>query len=565
MTFSGASLLWLLILVLPALGLFLWWSARVRRRLITRFISARLMPALVAGLSPRRETFRNVLIVAAIGSLIVALAGPQWGYQLEEVQQRGLDIVVAVDTSRSMLAEDIAPNRLTRAKYAALDLMRQARSDRLGLVAFSGTAFLQCPLTIDDSAFRRSVEFLDTTTLPQGGTALAEAIRIAQTAFKEGDNHKVLVLFTDGEDHDSSAIEAAERAAAAGMKIFTIGLGSTEGELLRIKGAQGQADYVRDPEGNVVKSRLNEDLLRRIATVGNGFYLPLRGAKVVETLYEKGLAPLPKSESQEKWVRRPRERYHWPLALSLVLLVIEMLFPERKREKRKSSSTATAKVSAAVVGLICFMPMGGAASPAGALRHYEAGRYAEALAEYERSLQKNTNDARLQFNAGVAAFRGQQLEKAENYFEQVLTAPDLELQQRAYYNLGNTFYRLGEQQSDPTRRSPLWEQAIQRYESSLKLDPADTDAKFNLEFVRRKLEELKQQQEQQSQDSKPPEPSPEARAAKARADEAVRRRDYKTALEIMETQLKKDPTTSAYSDYIERLKGITGVTQAPRP
>jgi Ca-activated chloride channel homolog len=246
-----------------------------------------------------------------------------------------VDIVVAIDVSKSMLAEDITPNRLERAKLAALDLMQQAKSDRLGLVAFAGSAFLQCPLTIDDSAFRQSVEALNVNSISQGGTALADAIEAALTAYKEGDNYKVLVLMTDGEDHDSGALPAAQRAAQAGLRIYTIGIGTPEGELLRIKDATGSQDFVKDEQGQVVKSHLNETLLQEIAgATEGGFYLPLRGAKTIDTLYAEGLAKLPKSEHQEKLVKQFHERFHWPLAVAIVLLVVEMVLPERKREAK---------------------------------------------------------------------------------------------------------------------------------------------------------------------------------------------------------------------------------------
>src|SRR5262249_22585995 len=156
--------------------------------------------ALTVGISPVRRKIRLGCLLLAVAMLMVTLARPQRGFDLEKVEQRGLDIVVAVDTSKSMLADDIAPNRLERAKLAALDLMQQAKADRLGLVAFAGDAFLECPLTIDDTAFRQSVEALDVNTIPQGGTALTAAINTAETAFKEGDHHKVMVLLTDGED-----------------------------------------------------------------------------------------------------------------------------------------------------------------------------------------------------------------------------------------------------------------------------------------------------------------------------------------------------------------------------
>jgi Ca-activated chloride channel family protein len=333
MTFAHPSVLWLLPVFAPALLLFFWWSGRKRQELRTQFIQARLLPGLTVGLSPRRQKLRQGCLVLAVVFLLLALARPQWGFDWETAKMRGLDIVVAIDTSKSMLAEDIAPNRLARAKLAALELMQRARSDRLGLVAFAGSAFLQCPLTVDDSAFRQSVQLLDVNTIPEGGTALAEAIDTALTAFKEQDNYKVLVLFTDGEDHESGAIEAAKRAAEAGLRIYTIGVGTTAGEILRIQDAKGNSDYVRDEQGNVVKSHLDEDLLRKIAgATEDGSYWPLRGARVMDELYDQCLAKLPKSEHQEKLIKRYHERYHWPLVLAVVLLLVETLLPERKRE-----------------------------------------------------------------------------------------------------------------------------------------------------------------------------------------------------------------------------------------
>src|SRR5438876_1304367 len=207
MRFAHPQILWLLAVFPPLMLAFFWWSWRKRQQLITQFIQSRLLPALTVGISPARLKLRLASLVLAVICIILALARPQWGFDWEPTKQRGLDILVAIDTSKSMLAEDIAPNRLTRAKLAALDLMQQAKSDRLGLIAFAGTAFLQCPLTVDDTAFRQSVEALDVNIIPQGGTALAEAIEAAMTAFKEGDNYKTLVLITDGDDHDSGALE----------------------------------------------------------------------------------------------------------------------------------------------------------------------------------------------------------------------------------------------------------------------------------------------------------------------------------------------------------------------
>ena len=332
MRFAHSQLLWLLLVVPPALALFFSWRERLRRKLLTQFIQARLLSTLMVGISPARRKWRFAFLILAAAFLIITLARPQYGFDLEKVEQRGLDIVVAVDTSKSMLATDIAPNRLERARLAALDLMQQAGTDRLGLVAFAGDAFLECPLTIDDTAFHQSVEALDVNTIPQGGTALASAINTALTAFKEKDHFKVLVLLTDGEDNVNSddALAAARTAAKEGLKIFTVGIGTANGALLRDQDANGNSDYVRDPEGNVVKSHLNEALLQKIARVTGGFYLPLR-PNTMDTLYEQGIAPLPETESQERLVRRYHEQFQWPLLAAVGLLLAEMFLPERKK------------------------------------------------------------------------------------------------------------------------------------------------------------------------------------------------------------------------------------------
>lgn len=260
--------------------------------------------------------------------LILTLARPQWGFRWEEARQRGLDILVAIDTSRSMLAEDLKPNRLERAKLAALDLMQLARADRLGLVAFAGSAFLQCPLTLDDDAFSQSVNALHVGIIPQGGTALGDTIDTCLKAFKEeGDNHKVIVLITDGEDQEDDAVKAAQRAQKEGVRIFTLGVGSTDGELLRTTGANQKPEFIRDPDGNIVKSRLNERLLQEIAGAADGFYLALQGGKTIPMLYERGLAPLPRKEITDKLVRRSHDRFQIPLIFALLCLVLEIFFP----------------------------------------------------------------------------------------------------------------------------------------------------------------------------------------------------------------------------------------------
>jgi Ca-activated chloride channel homolog len=295
---------------------------------------AGLLASLTGGVSHRRQKLRLTLVVLAAALLLVTLARPQWGFAWEEAKQRGLDIVVALDVSKSMLAEDVSPNRLERAKLAALDLTRFVRSDRLALVPFAGGAFLQCPLTLDYGNFSENVRSLDAKTIPRDGTALPEAIETALTVFPpEHQNEKALVIISDGENHEGDAIAAAQKAAKAGMRIFTIGVGTAGGELIPERDTQGRVSFHRDAEGNVVKTRLAKSLLEQIAKEGNGFYLPLQGANTMELLYRHGLEPMPKSDLSGLRLRRYHEHYAWPLALAIVFLLVEMFVPERKAVK----------------------------------------------------------------------------------------------------------------------------------------------------------------------------------------------------------------------------------------
>jgi Ca-activated chloride channel family protein len=550
MRFEHPNLLWLLLVLPPALALFFWWSERTRQKLLTQFVEARLLATLTAGISPARRKFRFSLIVAAVALLLIALARPQYGYDKEEVRQNGLDIVVAVDTSKSMLATDIPPSRLGRAKLAALELMQTAKADRLGLVAFAGEAFLACPMTIDDTAFQQSVQALDVNSIPQGGTALAEAINTALAAFKENGNHKALVLFTDGEDNDEGALAAAQGAAKEGLKIFTIGIGSADGTLVQIPDGNGGSDYIRDEKGQVVKTKLNESLLQQIAGATGGFYLPLRGADTINTLYERGLAPLPKSEGAEKLVRRYHEQFQWPLALALLLLFVEFILPERSlRSAAKSKIVTNASILLAVL-LISFSAD---ASPASALREYKAGNYTNALTEFSKLAEVQTNDLRLVFNAGDAAYRATNFDLAQKLFQQVTLSPDLKLQQQAFYNLGNVQFQVAKQAQDLDGLEQGFDAAAKIYSRAVLLNTNDADALFNYRFAQGAADQVRALKAA-------------LRSAKASADQAVQRAEFHTAFEIMQGLTQKYKIASKqFEEFTKKLKDIDDIATPHQP
>lgn len=553
MSFGAPKLLWLLLVFPPAMLVFFWWAWRVRQELMAQFIHSRLLPGLIAGVSSAREKIRATLLILAVICFIFALARPQWGYFQDEIAQKGLDIVVAIDTSKSMLATDITPSRLERAKMAALSLMQQAGSDRLGVVAFAGSAFLECPLTIDDTAFQQSVQSLDVHSISEGGTSLAEAINTADKAFKDGDNYKVLVLFTDGEDNDAGALEAAQSAGKDGLKIFTVGIGTAAGDILQTRDANGNLQYVRDEQGNVVKSHLNEALLRQISDASGGSYYSLSGANTMDALYERSLAPLPKSEGKEKWVQRPHERYHWFVVVGILLLIAEIFFPERRPTDRRKSNALAAKSGSAAgaavtlsiaLGILFVAPHTGRASPNSALSDYKAGKFADAQKEFERLAEADkTGDARLMFNAGDAAYRGTNYDEAMKCFTAALASQDVKMQQKAYYNIGNVLYRQGEQEKDLDGVEQQWQQAIKSFQNAVALDKNDADAAHNLDFTKKSVAMIEQLRKA-------------ALLAKQEADSSVRQRNYHRALEIMEQAVQQNIAAKQFQDYVKRLKNI---------
>jgi Ca-activated chloride channel family protein len=549
MRFEHPHILWLLLVVPPALALFFWWGERVKQKLLSQFVEPRLLASLTSGLSPARRKWRHALVLAAVALLLVAIARPQYGYDKEEVRQSGLDIIVAVDTSKSMLATDIAPGRLERAKLAALELMQTAKADRLGLVAFAGEAFLSCPLTSDDAAFSQSVRALDVNAIPQGGTALAAAINTALEAFKEKGNHRALVLFTDGEDNDVGADAAAQKAAREGLKIFTIGIGSKEGTLVGIKDEDGRPGFVRDEKGQVLKSKLNEPLLKEVAEATGGFYLPLRGADTINALYDRGLSLLPKFEGQERVVRRYHEQYHWPLAAAMLLLAAEFLLPERKKRKPriKNQKSKAGVVVAALLGVAFLLPSATHASPAAAIRDYQSGNYTNALAEYLKLAGVKTNDLRLVFNAGTAAYRATNYDLAQKLFQQVTLAPDLSLQQKAFYNLGNVRFQQAKEAEDLDGLEHGFDAAAKIYERAVALNTNDMDAVFNLQFARGAVEQIRQLKAK-------------LKSAKASADQAVQRAQFHQAYEIMQEVIRKYQIAGKqFEEFTKKLKDIDDI------
>jgi Ca-activated chloride channel family protein len=508
MSFGQPLWLWALAF-LPLLAALYVRNERRRVKLLRQLVAARLFTRLADTVNLPLRRLRFGLFLLGLAAVMVSLARPRYGYTWEERKQQGRDVIVAIDCSRSMLATDLAPNRLARAKLATQDLIEQLPGDRVGLIAFAGTAFLQAPLTIDYSAVLDSLNEIDTNIIPRGGTNIAAAITEADAAFGKGESdNRCLILFTDGEELESDAVMAAA-AEKDHMKIFTVGLGSADGSLIPIPGENGGTTFIRDEHGEFVRSKLDEDRLRKIAESTGGFYLHLQtGPAGMQQIVRDGLGKMKDKEFNARMSRQPIERYHWPLSAALVLLVASTLLGERKTllgERKRAPRLATPPPlprAAVAVLLLLMLPLAAQAKNNG-IEAYDRGDYTDALSDFDRQLQKQPNSPVLNYNLGTAAYRAGDYEKALQAFAKAVTSSDPILQAAAEYNLANTLFEQGAATEDKSRRMQNWNDALKHYDQALKAAPRSEDAAHNRDVVQKLLEEMKkEQQPPQQQDKK---------------------------------------------------------------
>jgi Ca-activated chloride channel family protein len=512
-----AGLLAVIAVVLLEIGAY-----RRRRQALLLFAAPHLVNDLTGSVSMARRLVKRLLLAGGVACLFIALARPHLFFRWQEEARHGIDILVAVDCSKSMLTQDVKPSRLERAKLAISDFADRLPDDRLGLIAFAGDAFLQVPLTLDHDAFQSAVRELDTDTIPRPGTDVATAIDQAVLASKsQGANAKILILVTDGEDLEGRALSAAKEAAQTGLKIYTIGVGTPEGDLIPETDENGTTQYLHDADGQIVKSRLDESMLKQIATDTGGAYARLgQQGQGLEEIYQQDIAPLPTHQVESRREKIQFEQYEWPLGLGILLLVGSMLLGERGRDRmpplppprrrsrvvaaemRRDAGAPVATVPAILLAAGMFFALPGhplrAAATDQAERDYKAAHFPAAEEKYQDASAKHPQRDEIKFDLGDAAYKAGEYSQAEDAFRRTLETPDLGLQEEAYYNIGNAQFRQGEgtEKDDQKKTIKLWEDSLKSYESSMKLKMLP-DTKHNYDFVKKKLEQMKQQQQEQ--------------------------------------------------------------------
>lgn len=515
--------------VLPLLfGLRFWAHVRTARRL-PGLVSPRLGHRLINGASHAKRWTVFILQWFALACVVTALARPQWGFEETESEIDARNLLIAIDTSRSMLSDDLPPNRLSRAKLAAKDIILSLPEDRIGLIAFAGKPFLQAPFTVDHEAVLEAVDQLDTEIIPRGGTNLSAAVSLALETIEEAKiGRSALILFSDGEALEGLAevAKVREQATKLGLSLIAVGVGTSGGSIIPELDESGNpipGVFVKDEQGQVVRTRLTPEALQELARDSGG-YLQLGGGASLANVVDQIRKQLSSTREESDTKRIPIERFLWPLGAAAILFALSHLVPLFWLKPLPARRFAPSAARAAML-LFAMVPCGlHARDPlAGGQDAFVRNDFQSALSAYEGSLGEKWSSRalnRLQLGIGAAAYRLNDYERAAEAYGAVAANGTEEQRAQALYNLGNTLYRRGELALSPpgatkpdadamqpaTPQSPTadtmrdWQTAIEHYEASLAIEPDNAKTSHNLEFVKKRLEELKQQEEEKKQE-----------------------------------------------------------------
>lgn len=337
MRFKYSFLLYLLPVILAVIFAFYYYAFKRKRSLYEEFTDLGLIDKLAPNLNQKRAYLKAAILGFVFFIFIIILARPQFGKKVIELKRRGIDLIIAVDTSLSMLAEDMKPNRLERAKMEISNLMDILLGDQIGIIVFAGEAFTQCPLTLDYDAARMFLEIIDTNSVSQSGTNLSKAISQAMDSYPKGQKkHKAMILLTDGEGHKNNPIETAEKAAKEGIKIYTIGIGTSAGEPIPLRDNEGKIiGYKKDGSGQMVMSKLDESTLQDISSkTGGKYYRSSNTGIELEKIYRE-ISSIEKKEFEVKLGVEYEDRYQYLLIIVLFLLVMEFVMLERKEVREE--------------------------------------------------------------------------------------------------------------------------------------------------------------------------------------------------------------------------------------
>lgn len=505
------------LMLIPLLWIAKVWADGRSRKIGERLISShRLRNLLVSNRFLGRSWTQFLLQTLALALWILAMTQPQYGVVQQETFTRGRNILLAIDTSKSMLATDVPPNRLTRAKLAAEDIIAAFPSDRIGLIAFAGGSFLQAPLTDDHSAVLESIGALDYQTIPRGGSSLAGAIKLAAETFKDiKSDQNGLIILSDGQETDEGASTAAE-AAAKNLVIVTVGIGTEEGDILLNPDSDEGNDYIRDREGNIVTSRLETAVLQEVASKTQGRFIPLTSNAAAKAAVDQVLQQLSASETTAKKTEKPIERFQWPLALGIGFFLLSLLISGKPSKLNDAlaplptESQATLSRHSTVISLLAFFLA--STSVFGVQTHlkeanaaFDQEKYKKAEELYRKELESGAPSSQrplLEYASGAADYYQKDYDSAIQRFSQSLLNEDPLQQSKAQQGIGSSLYYQGLKhlQKSPKQSISVWKEAVDHYNRAIELSHEKEPLIENRDFIQNLLKEVEKQEEQKEKE-----------------------------------------------------------------
>lgn len=480
----------LLILLIPLMFIAYWLMRRLRRKRIARFGDPELVARLTPEVPRRKGWAKLTLISIALFFLAIGMARPQIGATLKERQIKGAEIMVVLDVSNSMLAEDYSPNRLERAKLAISKLVDELQGDRIGLIIFAGESFVQLPITSDYVSAKIFLNSITTESVPVQGTALGEAIRTAIRGFtSESEHSRAIILITDGENHEDDPVAAARDAVDMGARVFCIGVGSPEGKPIPMDGG-----LLKDKDGNIVVTRLDEQTLRDIASAGQGLYVRAGNTEFGLNPVIDEIRTLQDKEFQSVVFEEFDEQYMYFFAIALVFLLLEFFMSDTRN--RRSLFGRSGRTLAVLTALLVLSPavlsaQSDRSEVRAGNRDFKKGLYREAEIDYKRALIADSASVTAKYNLGNALYKAESYNEAELYFKDLGdTLKNLSPSRASdyFHNSGNL-----------ALKQKKYQEAVEAFKESLRLEPDNFETKSNLAYAQKMLKDQQQNQQSQNQ------------------------------------------------------------------
>ena len=494
--FEDPIYLWLLVLI-PILALVRFVTYRNQKKRLRKFGDLKLLKNLMPDVSHFRPRVKFWMLLAALALLIVMLARPQMGTKISQEKRTGIETIIALDISNSMLAEDIVPSRLDRSKMMVENLVDHFTNDKIGLIVFAGDAFVQLPITSDYVSAKMFLSSIDPSMMATQGTDIAAAINMAVSSFTQEEGiGKAIIVITDGEDHEGGALEAAEEAKKKGMSVYVLGVGSSQGAPIPIPGT---GDYIKDNTGNTVMSALNEEMCRQVAQAGGGVYIHVENNSAAQQQLDNELDKLSKKETSTTVYSDFDEQFQAFGILALLLLILEIcIFDRRNPLLKRISLFGKRKVVTALLLLLVATSIS-AQTDRQYIRQgnkqFNAGDYPNAEVSYRKAVEKNPKNPQAVYNLGNALMAQK---KDSAAIEQFQNASKLETNPLRKYQ---SFHNMGV----ICQSHKMYGEAIEAYKNALRLNPTDDETRYNLILCKHEKEKQaqnKQNQQQNKQDQK---------------------------------------------------------------